>query len=309
MLLVLAAAALLRFNTGTAEEFAPLADVQEVISGYQAQTSAIHQRAVQEAHAVRQRTIAQLQALQDKYCRNAQLDEAIAVRDLIRRLQAEQAASANVIMPPTPAAVESTCPSPSLLRGRIGESFICRITGSTSGTVWGTDVYTDDSDVATAAVHAGVLASGQTGLVKVTIVPPQSGYLSTSRNGVTSYSWGEWPGSFRVESADGAGATVSIPREMPHPDMLMSLATAPGQTFVFTVTGTTDGYLWGNEIYTTDSRLSTAAVHTGVLQPGQTGRIRVTILPGRHSYPGVNRHGVASHSWGSYPLSYNLRRE
>src|SRR5262245_37669777 len=102
MLLCCGVATLYLIGTVNGETPAPLSDVQEVISGYQAQTSAIHQRAVQEAHAVRQRTIAQLQALQDKYCRNAQLDEAIAVRDLIRRLQAEQAASANVMTPPTP---------------------------------------------------------------------------------------------------------------------------------------------------------------------------------------------------------------
>ena len=57
------------------------------------------------------------------------------------------------------------------LRGRIGESFVVHVTGhGNAGAVWGTDMYTDDSATSTAAVHAGVLKPGETGLVKITIV-------------------------------------------------------------------------------------------------------------------------------------------
>ena len=73
----------------------------------------------------------------------------------------------------------------------------CGTGSSSSGTAWGTDLYTDDSTVCAAAVHAGVI-SDSGGVVKVTIQPGQSSYTSSTRNGVTSHSWGSWGGSYSV---------------------------------------------------------------------------------------------------------------
>ena len=64
--------------------------------------------------------------------------------------------------------------------------------------VWGTDIYTMDSTLAQAAVHAGVLRPGQSGLVRVTILGPQPGFQGTLRNGVSSHDYGAWAG-FRIE--------------------------------------------------------------------------------------------------------------
>jgi hypothetical protein len=64
---------------------------------------------------------------------------------------------------------------------------------------WGTDVYTSDSHLATTAVHAGVLRVAQKGIVTLTILPGQASYEATTRNGVTSYAWGGWGISFKVE--------------------------------------------------------------------------------------------------------------
>ncbi len=91
-------------------------------------------------------------------------------------------------------------------RNRVGQTFEFNVTGSTGGAVWGTDVYTDDSSIARAAVHAGVLAVGQTKVVTVTILPGQGSYPASTRNGVTTASWGAWSGSY---SFAGAGAVVS----------------------------------------------------------------------------------------------------
>ena len=62
--------------------------------------------------------------------------------------------------------------------------------------MWGTDIYTDDSALACAAVHAGVVLAGQTKVVTVKIVAGQSSYQGSVRNGVTSSSYGTWPGSY-----------------------------------------------------------------------------------------------------------------
>ena len=65
--------------------------------------------------------------------------------------------------------------------------------------MYGTGVYTDDSSLATAAVHAGVLRAGEEGVVKVTILRDQGPYQGSERNGVTSSSYSSWYGAFRVE--------------------------------------------------------------------------------------------------------------
>ncbi len=91
-------------------------------------------------------------------------------------------------------------------RNRVGQTFQFTVTGVNSGAVWGTDVYTDDSSVARAAVHAGVLALGETRTVTVTILPGQASYPASTRNGVSSASWGSWAGSFAFA---GAGSVTS----------------------------------------------------------------------------------------------------
>jgi hypothetical protein len=73
-----------------------------------------------------------------------------------------------------------------------GAIIFATVVGSTNGGLWGDGVYTCDSSLATAAVHAGLLASGQAGAVAVVALPGQSQYYSTTRNGVTSTPYGSW---------------------------------------------------------------------------------------------------------------------
>ena len=84
----------------------------------------------------------------------------------------------------------------------VGRTFFFRVTGSSGGSIWGTDVYTADSTLAVAPVHAGVLKLGQTGIVKVTILPPKTSYQASTRNGIQSGQWNEFPGSYKVEPVD-----------------------------------------------------------------------------------------------------------
>ena len=83
------------------------------------------------------------------------------------------------------------------------------MTGVGSGSLWGTDVYTDDSTLGLAAVHAGVVSVGQTKNVVVTVLAGQSSYSGTSRNGVTSSGYGAWQGSFRIAPAPSSGSTTA----------------------------------------------------------------------------------------------------
>lgn len=83
------------------------------------------------------------------------------------------------------------------VRGQNGSRFlyVCPA-GGYLGTVWGTDVYTDDSSVCTAAVHAGLIRFARGGTVTFEMRAGRSSYAGSSRNGVTTRPYGSWRGSF-----------------------------------------------------------------------------------------------------------------
>ena len=59
--------------------------------------------------------------------------------------------------------------------------------------VWGTDIYTLDSNLSAAAVHAGLVQAGQSGVVRVRVVASPQQYGGCVRNGVTSSPYGPYP--------------------------------------------------------------------------------------------------------------------
>ena len=83
-------------------------------------------------------------------------------------------------------------------RDKVGQTFSFSITGSIEGPVWGTDIYTDDSNLAVAAVHAGAINIGEKKTVHIKILPGEQNYEGSVRNGVTSSSYGAWEGSYFV---------------------------------------------------------------------------------------------------------------
>lgn len=64
------------------------------------------------------------------------------------------------------------------------------------GAVWGTETYTDDSSICTAAVHAGLITPESGGAVNIRIGPGQESYRGSTANGVTSSDYGPFDGSF-----------------------------------------------------------------------------------------------------------------
>jgi hypothetical protein len=187
----------------------------------------------------------------------------------------------------------------------LGKSFDFRITGEIGGQVWGSDIYTDDSHLATAAVHAGVVRPGETGIVRVTILPGRKTFRRENRNGILSSSYGPWFGAYMIDSVDDVAPADNI---VDAPNNLMGVGGEIGDSFMYRATGSKEGHVWGSDIYTCDSSIAAAAVHSGVLEHGQTGLLQVTILPGRTSYHGLERHGVSSHSWGEFPRSFMVDR-
>ncbi len=98
-------------------------------------------------------------------------------------------------------------------RGSAGATFTqdCPA-GGTLGPVWGTDVYSDDSSICSAAVHAGRIIVGSGGPVLVFVQPARATYVGSARHGVTSLSRAASPGSFSfsqmLPSSDGTGTTT-----------------------------------------------------------------------------------------------------
>lgn len=83
-------------------------------------------------------------------------------------------------------------------RGNNGRrySLRCKARGTISSRVWGTDVYTDDSSICSAAVHAGLVTTSSGGTVTIEIRPGQNSYTASTRNGITSQRYDAWNGSF-----------------------------------------------------------------------------------------------------------------
>jgi len=84
-------------------------------------------------------------------------------------------------------------------RNNLGIIYSITITGvgNTSGNIWGTDIYTDDSYINKTAVHAGVILNGETKTVYIEMLPGQQSYTGTTRNTVVSANFAVWSGSYK----------------------------------------------------------------------------------------------------------------
>lgn len=67
--------------------------------------------------------------------------------------------------------------------------------------VWGTDVYTHDSSICTAAVHAGLATVQDGGTFTLEVLPGQSSYTGSTRNGIVTGSYPSWDCSYRFVSS------------------------------------------------------------------------------------------------------------
>lgn len=91
------------------------------------------------------------------------------------------------------------------------------------------------------------------------------------------------------------------------PGNMKAHETEIGKSFAFRVTGNL-GYCYGTDVYTTDSPLSSAAVHMGLLKHGETGVLIATVLPSPPMFTSTSRNGIQSSSWTQYPAAYTLRK-
>jgi hypothetical protein len=183
--------------------------------------------------------------------------------------------------------------------------------------ITGTDVYTDDSSICTAALHAGRVSLANGGLVEIELRPSADGFAATLRNGVASRARTGTFSSFSFVAGPAPGLYASPlapqPPQPPQPDPWTVNATSRrGQNGEsYTIECTPNGRprtTWGSDVYTDDSSICTAAVHAGRIRADEGGSVRYFVLPGRDLYFGSERHGVASNDYGAYPGSFAFDR-
>lgn len=281
---------------GETEDPTPPA-VKEVLKQYDEEVAEIQREVDKKINARKRAAIRQLMILQDKLCKQGRLEEAMKIRDHIRQILTET--TSGIQQAPSTAA--------SLTKRTVGEKYLLKVKGATTGGyVYGTGIYTIDSNIAMAAVHSGVLKSGESGIIKLTILGPQTSFTKSTKNGITSYTYGNYGSSYKVERAV---LEPKIDSEiLQDPGTLHAFRGKIGKTIKFELTGSSKGTVWGTDIYTDDSELATAAVHAGILKDGEKGVVMVTILEGKNRYKSTLQHGVTSKQWDGWVGSYRVSK-
>lgn len=172
-------------------------------------------------------------------------------------------------------------------------------------TAWGSGIYSDDSSICTAAIHAGILTRAKGGAVRVTIAGGQESYAASTQNGVVTARWGAWGRSFTVSSVQQSQRI-----ELSCSQNAQTLRGDVGTSFKVTCPpGCGASTVWGSGIYSDDSSICSAAIHAGVAVPEAGGEFTVTIAPGQSSYASSSQNGVTTSSWGSWGRSFTVQGE
>lgn len=131
-----------------------------------------------------------LRALQTRYASAGQLDEALAIRAQLRQIRADLLG-----VRPDPGNLTEFSTSD------VGRSFLYEVTGQTDSVIWGTEVYTADSSLSVAAVHAGLVRAHERALVRVTLVDhADNPFVGGERYGVQSNDYFHNSLAYRVEA-------------------------------------------------------------------------------------------------------------
>lgn len=193
------------------------------------------------------------------------------------------------------------------LRGQNGVQFavVCPA-GGALGAVWGTDTYTDDSAVCTAALHAGLVSLTAGGSATIEIRPGAAAYTGSARNGVTSSSYGSFSGSFVFVAGKASGGAAGVNMGGAGWTVTASAQRArSGERFAYVCPpGGTPGSPWGTDTYTDDSSVCSAAVHAGLITAATGGTVTIEVRPGLSAYTGSARNGVTTRSYGGFGGSF-----
>jgi len=190
----------------------------------------------------------------------------------------------------SPAALVSACTSATFS----GAEMTCSCSANApAGSVWGSGPYTTDSDICTAARHAGVIG-GQGGTVSLIAKPGQDSYAGSFSNGIETSSWGNYGQSYAFIGAKPL-----------HNTNLPACGTIPSgvdEYQCYCPENPSLGSVWGDGPYTADSNICAAATHNGLID-AEGGDVTVLRVRGLARYNGSESFGVTTGDWGTYAES------
>jgi hypothetical protein len=199
----------------------------------------------------------------------------------------------------------------SSLNGADGQTFTLACSpGGAAHAVWGSDIYTADSSICTAAVHSGLITYQQGGTVTIELRPGRTIYGCSERNGVTTSPFGSYQHSFVFKTPN----TDAVVREAEDQTPVLwntsasALSVENGKTYKLKCpSGGKESSVWGTDIYTLDSSICNAAVHAGKLASESGGSVTIELRPGESSYKGSTRNGIKTNDYGAYGQSFVVK--
>lgn len=188
-------------------------------------------------------------------------------------------------------------------RDRVGETVEIECTPDGEAfPVWGTNAYTDDSSVCTAAVQVGLITFEEGGTVTIEIGGPADEFTGSTNNEVESSDYGSWGGSFTFPEAEEIEVAEGIAW-----DRVANTYADQGEGEEITVVCRPEGEpasVWGTGTYTDDSSICTAAVHAGLIGFEEGGEVTFKLTAGEESYQGSEANGVTSSDYGAWGGSF-----
>ena len=153
--------------------------------------------------------------------------------------------------------------------------------GGTPGALWGSDVYSDQSSICTAAVHAGLITAEDGGAIAIRLLPGQDEYNGTAQNAIASQSSGRGEGSFTFTTLHDPVAGVVTVGDEQVPIQVISWDTTAqvyqarvGEAIaVYCPPGGDLASVWGDPNYRAEFSICSAAVHSNQLSQDDGGTV------------------------------------
>lgn len=183
--------------------------------------------------------------------------------------------------------------------------------------IWGSDIYSDNSSICTAAVHAGLITLEEGGAIAIRILPGQSSYTGRTQNEIASSDFDRWPGSFTFTTLRDFVADIMPTEAGVLPVRVITWQTTAAlwrdrldQPFAaYCPAGGSTAPTWGSDIYRDASSICTAAVHAGLITPQRGGAIAFKMVSRMPFYIGNTRNGVTTRHWMGGDGSFSFIRE
>ena len=182
--------------------------------------------------------------------------------------------------------------------------------GGAPHSVWGSDIYTSDSSICTAAVHSGLITLQQGGTVTIELRPGRTIYGASERNGVTTNAYGAWGQSFVFKTPNTEAVVRAAEDATPvlwnTSAGMVTFEVGKSVKFSCPANGK-EASVWGTDTYTLDSSICNAAAHAGKIQLESGGSVTIELRPGESSYKGSVRNGIKTNDYGQYGSSFIVK--